>query len=107
MTEQEFLAACDGVLQAVEDAIDDCGVEADTRRSGNVLEIEFDDGSKVIVSGNAPVQQIWLAARAGGFHFRHDGARWVDTRSGDEFFESLSRCVSQQSGQGVRLAARG
>lgn len=105
MTEQEFLDACERVLDDVEDAIDACGVDADTQRSGNVLEIELEDGSKIIVSGNAPVQQVWLAARSGGFHFRHDGGRWIDTRSGEEFFESLSRCVSQQSGQGVRLAA--
>lgn len=106
MTEQEFLEACEGVLDDVEDAVDACGVDADTQRSGNVLEIELENGSKIIVSGNAPVQQVWLAARSGGFHFRHDGDRWIDTRSGEEFFESLSRCVSQQSGQGVRLSAR-
>lgn len=107
MTEQEFLEACEQVLDDVEDAIDACGVDADTQRSGNVLEIELENGTKIIVSGNAPVRQVWLAARSGGFHFRHDDeGRWVDTRSGDEFFESLSRCVSQQSGQGVRLAAR-
>lgn len=106
MTEQEFLDACERVLDDVEDAIDACGVDADTQRSGNVLEIELENGTKIIVSGNAPVQQVWLAARSGGFHFRHDDGRWIDTRSGEEFFESLSRCVSQQSGQGVRLSAR-
>jgi CyaY protein len=65
--------------------------------------MEFDDDSKIIVNGNTPLREIWVAAKAGGFHYRlHDG-RWTDTRSGDELFAALSRLVSQQSGTPVRL----
>jgi CyaY protein len=106
MTEHEFLGACASVLDEVEDTIDACDIDADMQRGGNLLEIELMNGSKIIVSGNAPVRQVWLAARSGGFHFRYDDGRWVDTRSGEPFFEVLSRCVSQQSGQVVRLAPR-
>ena len=59
MTEQEFLDACDRVLEAIEDAIDASGIDADTERAGQVLTLEFDDGSKIIVNGNAPVREIW------------------------------------------------
>ena len=106
MTEQDFLGACDRVLLAIEDALDrgDCDVE--TGRSGQVLELEFDDDSKIIVNGNTPVREIWVAARAGGFHFRWQDGLWRDSRSGDELFECLSRLVSQQSGTPVRLAAK-
>ena len=105
MTEQDFLAACDRALLAIEDAIDRCGGDVQTGRRGQVLELEFDDDSKIIVNGNTPVREIWVAAKAGGFHFRwHDG-QWRDSRSGDELFDSLSRLVSQQSGSPVRLSA--
>jgi CyaY protein len=103
MTEQEFLRECDRTLGAIEDTVDACGVDVETSRSGQVLELEFDDGSKIIVNGNAPVQEIWVAARAGGYHFRREAGRWVDTRGGNELFASLSRLVSQQGGQPVVL----
>jgi CyaY protein len=104
MTEPEFLAECDRLLTAIEDTLDACGADVQSGRSGPVLEIEFEDDSRLIVNGNAPVREIWVAARSGGFHFRHDGSVWRDTRSGDELFASLSRLVSAQSGQAVRLS---
>jgi len=106
MTEKEFQELCERTLRAVEDALDACGCDVETSRSGNVLEIEFDDGSRIIVSGNLPVRELWVAARSGGFHFRAQDGRWVDTRSGDEFLACLSRLVSQQAGAPVVLPGR-
>lgn len=106
MTEQEFLALAERTLAAIEDAIDASGLDVDMTREGLVLTIEFDDGSRMVVNGQAPTREIWVAAKAGGFHFRRDGDRWVDTRSGDELFAGLSRWTSQQSGTPVVLAAR-
>lgn len=107
MTEREFHELCDRALRVIEDALDASGVEVESSRSGNVLELEFDDGSKVIVNGNSPLQEIWVAAKSGGFHFRHDAGRWVDTRSGEELFACLSRVVSQQGGTPVLLGSGG
>ena len=105
MTEQQFQQECERTLTAIENAIDACGVDVETSRSGQVLELEFDNGSKIIVNGNAPVREVWVAARSGGFHFRWADGRWVDTRSGEELFVNLSRLVSQQGGQAVVLRA--
>jgi len=52
------------------------------------------------------MQQLWLAARSGGMHFAFDGKHWYDLRSGVEFFEALSRVVSEQLGQDVSLLPR-
>jgi CyaY protein len=103
MTEPEFHELCERALRAIEDALDACGVDVETSRSDNVLEVEFDDGSKVIVNGNAPLREVWVAAKSGGFHFRRDGDRWVDTRSGEDLYACLSRVVSQQGGTPVLL----
>lgn len=107
MTEAEFLDACDRILRSIEDALDACGVDVETSRSGPVLELEFDDGSKSVVNGNAHLRELWVAARAGGFHYRRRDGRWLDTRSGDELFASLSRLVSAQAGAAVLLRDTG
>ncbi|MFO1197205.1 MAG: iron donor protein CyaY [Burkholderiaceae bacterium] len=103
MTEQEFLALAERTLRSIEDALDACDAPVETSLSGPVLELEFDDGGKIIVNGNAPLREIWVAAKSGGFHFRREADRWLDTRSGDELFQSLSRLVSQQGGRPVVL----
>jgi CyaY protein len=104
MSEKQFHEQCERTLRAIENAIDACGVDIDTSRSGQVLELEFDDGSKIIVNGNEPVREIWVAARSGAFHYRDDAGKWVDTRSGDELFATLSRLASQQAGTQVDLS---
>ena len=103
MTEQQFQLLCEQALTAVEDAIDRSGADVDVERSGQVLELDFEAGGKIIVNGNAPVQQIWVAARSGGFHFARSGERWVDTRSGEEFSVSLNRLVRAQAGVSLDL----
>jgi CyaY protein len=105
MTEREFLDACERLLAAIEDGLDRSGVDVQTERSDNILQIEFEDDSMIVVNGNAPLREIWVAARAGGLHFRLTDGRWLDTRDGRELFESLSRLVTQQSGATVALVA--
>ena len=63
------------------------------------------DDSRIVVNTQPPLQEIWLAARAGGFHFRHVQGRWLDTRDGGEFFEALSRQASAQAGIELIFAA--
>jgi CyaY protein len=106
MNESEFEALAGAALEKIERALEASGVEADFElKAGGVLEIEFDDGSKIIVNRHGAAREIWVAARSGGFHFRWDGAAWRDTREGSELFAALSRLVSQQGGQSVILKA--
>ncbi|MGQ0544455.1 MAG: iron donor protein CyaY [Betaproteobacteria bacterium] len=104
MDESEFEALAERALASLEAALEAAGVDADVeRKEGGVLEIEFADGSRMIVNRHGAAREIWVAARAGGFHFRWDGASWRDTRDGGELFAALSRLVSAQSGQPVLL----
>jgi len=108
MSDQEFLRAAEATLDAVEAAIeravDQAGLDVEVERQGNVLTLTFEDDSKVIVNSHSAAREIWVAARSGGFHYRHDGARWLDGRSGDELFAALSRLVSAQGGTPVVLS---
>jgi CyaY protein len=104
MDESQFEARAAAALEALERALEESAVEADFElKEGGILEIEFDDGSKIIVNRHGAAREIWVAARSGGFHFRWDGAAWRDTRSGEELFAALSELVSRQLGRRVRL----
>jgi len=104
MNDTDFEKLADQALARVEAALEESGLEADIQlKDGGVLEIEFEDGTKLIVNRHRPAREIWVAARSGGFHFRWDGTAWRDSRSGDELFAALSRLASLQSGQPVLL----
>jgi CyaY protein len=106
MTESEFEALAGAALAALESAFEASAPDADVQTKGaGVLEIEFDDGSKMVINRHGAAREIWVAARAGGFHFRHDGAAWRDTRDGTELFAAVSRLASQQGGSPVVLSA--
>jgi CyaY protein len=110
MTESEFLALAESTLDAIEAAaervVDEDDLDLECSRRGNVLEIELaGNGGKVIINSQAPMQEMWVAARSGGFHYRRQEARWIDTRNGSELFESLSTILSLQAGQPVVLTS--
>ena len=112
MGESEFLAQAEATLDAIEAALDqlndDDMLDVECSRSGNVLEIEFiDNGSKVIVNSQAAMRELWVAARSGGFHYRHNDGKWLNTRDGSELFAALSEIVTAQGGSPVVLAPRG
>jgi CyaY protein len=108
MTESEFLALAESTLNDIEQAFDRLFeqdiVDVECKRSGNVLEIEFvDNGSKIIVNSQAPLQEMWVAARSGGFHYKRVGDEWRNTRDDSEFYASLSKFASEQGGAPVSL----
>lgn len=86
-------------LEATADRwLQDDVVDIDTQRTGGLLELTLPGGSKLIVNTQPPLQELWLAARGGGFHYRCVDGRWLDTRDGSEFFDALSRHASTQAG---------
>jgi len=106
MTEGEFTALAEAALAALERAFEAGAPDADVQTKGEgVLEIEFEDGSKMVINRHAAAREIWVAARSGGHHFRHDGASWRDTRDGSELFAAVSRLASEQAGVAVELRA--
>lgn len=105
MEDKEFNALADGILARIESALEASDADLDFElAAGGVLEIEFADGSKIIVNRHGVAREIWVAARAGGFHFRWDGFLWRDTRDGAELMEKLSVLASQQAGEAVSLS---
>ena len=107
LSEADYRRLADQVLAAIESTIDqwlqDGVIDIDSQRTGGLLELMFPDDSRIIVNLQPPLQELWLAARAGGYHYRHVQGRWLDTRDGSEFFDALSRHASAQAGQTLRF----
>jgi CyaY protein len=108
MSENEFLDLAEATLGTIETALDRLNdedlLDVECSRNGNVLEIEFiDNGSKIIVNSQAAMQELWVAAKAGGFHYKHQDGAWINTRDGSELFASLSRLASAQGGADITL----
>ena len=111
LSDAAYLREAHAVLASVEATVDrwlqEDRIDIDSARTGGLLELSFPNGSKLILNTQPPLRELWLAARAGGFHFRQVDGRWLDTRSQREFFEALSTCASQQAGMDLVFAAPG
>ncbi len=102
MTDTEFMDRAESVMRAIEARCDRINEESDAdidnQRVGGMVTLVFRDRSQIVVNLQKPLHEIWLAARSGGYHYRFDGERWMDTKGQGEFFASLSRYASEQAG---------
>ncbi|RQR28115.1 iron donor protein CyaY [Burkholderia sp. Bp9143] len=108
MSDTEYLARAEAVLAAVErtvDAANDGDHDIDLERNGSVLTLTFENGSKIIVNLQPPMKELWIAAKAGGFHYRFVDGEWRDTRTGTEFFAALTDYATQQAGLPITFGA--
>lgn len=108
MSEKEFLDLAESTLNRIEAAMDRLNdedvIDVECKRSGNVLEVEFiDNGSKIIINSQAPMKEMWVAAKAGGYHYRYQDGAWINTRDGSELYAALSALSSEQGGAAVTL----
>ena len=109
MTDTEYQDRAEALLRAVELACDrindDTDADIDNQRVGGMITLTFANRSQIIINLQKPLHEVWMAARAGGFHYKHDGKVWMDTKGQGEFFAHLSRCASEQSGQSLAFSS--
>jgi CyaY protein len=107
MTETEFYERVSAILDAIENHADDwfesLDVDVDAKREANVLNLLFDNRVPVVINSQAPLQEIWVAAPSGGFHYRFDGTHWKDTRGGADLHDALSHIFSDATGHPIKL----
>jgi CyaY protein len=94
MNESEFNQLADVALARIETAIDECGV--DCNRSGNLLEVEFDNGAKIIINRHDINREIWVAAKSGGFHYAWQDGAWISQRDGSDLYAKLTELFTAQ-----------
>ncbi|MBL8447100.1 MAG: iron donor protein CyaY [Zoogloeaceae bacterium] len=102
MDEAAFNRMADAELERIEARLEACSVDLDLeRKAGGVLEVEFENGTKLIINRHTAAREIWVAARSGGFHFRPEGEIWRAARDGAELYATLERLVAEQSGAAI------
>jgi CyaY protein len=97
MNESDFLQLVGEAMSRIERALENADLDFEQPAEG-ILEIEFDDGSKIVVNRHTAAREIWVAARSGGFHFRPAGQDWRDTRDNTDLFAKLAELVTAQGG---------
>ena len=107
MTDLEYLDCAEELLKAVEaccDRINDhSDADVDNQRTGAMVTLSFANRSQIIINLQKPLKEVWMAAQAGGFHYKCQDGRWLDTKDGSEFFAVLSACATQQAGQALNF----
>jgi CyaY protein len=100
MTDLEYTNRAEALLRAVEthcDRInDETDADIDNQRVGGMVTLTFANGSQIIINLQKPLQEVWMATKAGGFHYKHTDA-WRNTRDASEFFADLSRYATEQA----------
>jgi CyaY protein len=103
MTDLDYMDRAEALLASIEACCDRINEETeadiDNQRVGGMITLSFANGTQIIVNLQKPLQEVWMAARAGGFHYKFDGSCWMDTKGQGEFFANLSRYASEQAGQ--------
>lgn len=93
MTESEFNELADAIFERIQQSVDASGTDIECNLNGPVLELEFDNGSKIIINRHTPNKEIWLAAKSGGFHYAFQDGVWISRRDGSELFGRLSELI--------------
>ncbi|HYW56293.1 MAG TPA: iron donor protein CyaY [Polaromonas sp.] len=103
MTDLEYQDRAEAALSAIEAACDrindETDADVDNQRTGGMITMSFANRSQIIINLQKPLQEIWMAARAGGFHYKFVHGQWLNTKDSSELFASLSRCASAQAEQ--------
>ena len=109
MTDTEYMDQAEALLKAVEVACDrindETDVDVDNQRVGGMVTLTFANHSQIVINQQKPLHEIWVAARAGGFHYEFVEGQWRDTRDASELFAGLSRYASEQAGQALVFSA--
>ncbi|THJ30750.1 iron donor protein CyaY [Lampropedia aestuarii] len=109
MTDLEYADHADALLLQIEQACDqiteESDVDLDAQRVGGMVTIVFPNRSQIVINQQRPLHEIWLAAKAGGFHFKFDGQAWQDTKGQGEFFAMLNRFATEQAGEPLNFSA--
>jgi len=92
MNDLEFLDKAEALLKAIEaccDRMNDSSdADIDNQRVGGMVTLVFANRSQIIINLQKPLHEVWMAAKAGGFHYRLVDGQWRDTKSQGEFLRN-------------------
>jgi CyaY protein len=103
LDEQAFQKNVESALSALKKSLylaeDSADIEVEDQ--AGALQIAFEDGTRFVVSPNAPVRQVWISALTTSFKLD-----WSDTeqdfvlsKTGERLKPLLARLINQQLGE--------
>lgn len=98
MTEQEYDKLVDNEMIKIYDSLTEkYGEEVDIEKGDGIMKIILVDDTQLIVSRQAPVKQIWLAAKHGGYHFTYENEtkKWRDTKTKEDLMFMINETVDK------------
>jgi len=92
-------AALDSLKKSLIEAEESADIEVEDQ--AGALQISFEDGTRFVISPNAPVQQVWISALATSFKLDWLEANqdFVLLKTGEKLKPLVARLINQQLGE--------
>lgn len=65
----------------------------------NMMIITFENKSKIIINQKEALNQIWLATKKSGYHFKYKKYQWICVRTKKIFWKVLEESFLEQSNE--------
>ena len=101
MSDADFPTRYEQTLMAIEDAVENSGADLDYETVNDILTLTCPDGSSIIITRQSATQQLWVAAKSGGFHFDMTPDAWVCDADGETLADKLGRICRSQGGADI------
>jgi iron donor protein CyaY len=103
LSEHEFRSHVESALELLKQGLIAAEESADieVEDQAGALHISFEDGTRFIISPNAPVQQIWISALATSFKldWSEGDQDFVLLKTGEKLKPLVARVINQQLGE--------
>lgn len=78
MNDSEFHQLADQLMLCIEETLDGFSGDSDIdyETNGGVMTLTFENDSKIVINRQEPLHQVWLATKAGGYHFDYREGHW-------------------------------
>jgi len=103
LDENDFRKHADAALEALKKSLIAAEESSDfeVEDQSGALHVSFDDGSRFVISPNAPVRQIWISALATSFKldWSEEQQEFVLQKTGEPLKPLTARLINQQLGE--------
>jgi iron donor protein CyaY len=103
LDDNDFRKQADGALGSLKQSLITAEESADieVEDQAGALHVSFDDGSRFVISPNAPVRQIWISALSTSFKLDWSDASqdFVLQKTGEGLKPLVARLINQQLGE--------
>jgi CyaY protein len=109
LEERDFQKKCEAALQELKGRLLDAGDRHgfDVEGESGKLEVVFEqpEPAKFVISPNTPVREIWISALSTSFKLGWSQSKnaFVLEKTGEDLCAVLSRVISQQLGEEMKL----